>query len=229
LTRAFVLSSGSGGPHEAIYYVAMEFFRRAQGQPANLGILPGTFNPPTRAHFALVRAAAPHIDEALFVLPRAFPHKRYEGANFEDRVKMIETAAATLLAGVPYSIASTKGGLFIEIARECRQAYGAGARLLFLCGRDAAERAVTWDYGRPGAFAEMLGEFELLVFPRQGSYKPPAELRDRIHVQPLDASCDGISSTKVRERVIRGGRWEHLVPGAIASVVRQIYRRAASV
>jgi nicotinate-nucleotide adenylyltransferase len=209
-------------------YVAMEFFRRAQGQPAKLGILPGTFNPPTRAHFALVRAAAPHIDEALFVLPREFPHKRYEGASFEDRVKMIETAAATLPGDLPYSIASTQGGLFIDVARECREAYGERARLLFLCGRDAAERAVAWDYGRPGAFAEMLEEFELLVFPRQGSYQPPPEMRDRIHLQPLDGSCDGISSTKVRERVIRGGRWEHLVPSAIADMVRQIYQRAAS-
>lgn len=206
----------------------MEFFRRAQGQPANLGILPGTFNPPTRAHFALVRAAAPYIDEALFVLPRAFPHKRYEGASFDERVQMLETAAAALLTGVPYSIGSTDLGLFIDIARECREAYGPQPRLLFLCGRDAAERAVAWDYGRPGAFAEMLHEFELLVFPRQGTYKPPAELRGRIHVQPLDASCDGISSTKVRERVIRGGRWEHLVPGSIAGVVRQVYKKAAS-
>jgi len=207
----------------------MEFFRRAQGQPANLGILPGTFNPPTRAHFALVRAATPYIDEALFVVPRAFPHKRYEGASFEDRVRMLMAAAAALLVDLPYSIGSTEGGLFIDIARECREAYGAQPRLLFLCGRDAAERAAAWDYGRPGAFAEMLNEFELLVFPRQGAYKPPAELRHRVHVQQLDASCDGVSSTKVRERVIRGGRWEHLVPGVIAGEVRQVYRRTASV
>lgn len=206
----------------------MQFFRRAQGQPANLGILPGTFNPPTRAHFSLIRAAAPYIDEALFVLPRAFPHKRYEGAGFEDRVKMLEIAAAALLGDVPYSIGSTEQGLFIDIARETRQSYGAQPRLLFLCGRDAAERAVAWDYGSPNAFAEMLKEFELLVFPRQGTYKPPLELRHRIHVQPLDASCDGISSTKVRERIIRGGRWEHLVPGAIAGVVRQVYGRTGS-
>jgi hypothetical protein len=28
----------------------------------------------------------------------------------------------------------------------------------------------------------MLNEFELVVFPRQGAYKPPLELRQRIHV-----------------------------------------------
>ncbi len=206
----------------------MEFFRRAQVPTATLGILPGTFNPPTRAHFALVRAAAPRIDEALFVLPRSFPHKRYEGATFEDRVKMLEAAAAALLGNLPYSIASTERGLFVDIARECREAYGPRARLLFLCGKDAAERAANWDYGRPGAFAEMLNEFELVVFPRQGAYKPPPELRQRIHVLPLDASCDGISSTKVRERIIRGGRWEHLVPAVIAGMAKQIYSRVAS-
>ncbi len=171
---------GEGGTlRQAIYYVAMEFFRRSPGHPGKLGILAGSYNPPTRAHFALVQAAAPHIDEALFVLPRVFPHKRYEGASFEDRLRMLETAAASVLGDFPYSIAATQQGLFIDIARECREAYGARTRLLFLCGRDAAERAVNWDYGRPGAFLEMLNEFELLVFPRPGVYKPPPELCTR--------------------------------------------------
>ena len=55
----------------------IEFFRRAEGRPRRLGILPGTFNPPTRAHVALAEAALGEVDEALFVLPRSFPHKEY--------------------------------------------------------------------------------------------------------------------------------------------------------
>ena len=39
------------------------------------------------------------------------------------------------------------------------------------------ERVAAWDYGRPGAWREMLQEFDLLVAPRGGEYLPePAEL-----------------------------------------------------
>src|ERR1700704_422903 len=65
--------------------VALEFFRRAAGQPARLGILPAAFNPPTRAHLALAQSALATVDEVLFVLPRAFPHKPYEDATFDQR------------------------------------------------------------------------------------------------------------------------------------------------
>src|SRR4051794_31945900 len=126
----------------------IEFFRRAAGASRRLGILPGTFNPPTRAHMALAGAALAQVDEVLFVLPREFPHKVYEGASFAERIEMLQLAAAD---EPHFSIASTGGGLFIEIARECRDAYS-DAALCFLCGRDAAERIVNWDYGDPQAF-----------------------------------------------------------------------------
>src|SRR5437764_13792105 len=107
--------------------------QRANVVPVRLGILPGTFNPPTRAHLALAEAALKHVDEVLFVLPREFPHKVYEGASFDERMEMLRAAADQ----PRFSIASTGGGLFIEIARECRETYG-DAALCFLCGRDAA-------------------------------------------------------------------------------------------
>ena len=115
----------------------MEFFRRVPGPPARLGVFPGTFNPVTVAHLALAKAALDSVDEVLFVLPREFPHKRYSGASFEERVEML---CASLADAPAFSLAATAGGLFAEIAVECRQAYGEGVHLSFLCGRDAAER-----------------------------------------------------------------------------------------
>jgi len=47
-------------------------------------------------------------------------------------------------------------------------------------------------------------------------------------VHPLEAGCEGISSTKGRERIARSRRWEHLVPAAIVGLVSQIYGKAAS-
>ncbi len=184
-----------------------------------LGILPGTFNPPTRAHLALARAALDHVDEVLFVLPRVFPHKEYSGASFADRLQMLHIA----IASEPrFHAAATERGLFIEIARECRASY-AGAALRFICGRDAAERIVNWDYGEPGAFAAMLDEFELLVASRSGEYRPPDHLASRIHALDLDADYGDVSATEVRERIARGESWEHLVPEAILPIVRRIY------
>lgn len=198
----------------------MRFYRRAKGQPRNLGILPGTFHPPTRAHLALAQVALGFVDEVLFVLPAVLPHKSYDKVSLDDRVRMLEAAIRDERR---FSIASTEGGLLIEIARECRTEYGAGVSLKFLCGRDAAERFVNWDYGRPGAFLEQLREFELLVAPRGGAFEPPAEMRDRIRVLPEFSGHGGVSGTKVRRRIKHGLAWEHLVPAPIVGMVRELY------
>ncbi len=198
----------------------MEFFRRAAGAPQKLGILAGTFNPPTRAHLALGRAALRVVEEVLFALPREFPHKSYQGASFADRLKMLEAA----LEGEPRcSIGATEKGLFIDIAGECRQAYGAATELYFLCGRDAAQRVVNWDYGRPGAIREQLREFQLLVAPRGGRYQAPPELRERIHPLAVRGGHQEVSATGVRERIRAGQPWEHLVPPAVVELVRLCY------
>jgi nicotinate (nicotinamide) nucleotide adenylyltransferase len=201
----------------------MDFFRRAAAVPRRLAVLPGAFNPPTRAHLALARAALASVDQVLFVLPRAFPHKAYTGASFEDRVRML---AAAVGDEPRFSIASSDGGLFIEIARQCRQAYGQDVEVLILCGRDAAERAVDWDYGRPGSFRDQLREYGLLVAPREGSYQPPSEFEDRIQALAAVEGCDEVSATGVRERIRYGQPWEHLVPQPIVEIVREIYWRA---
>ncbi len=184
----------------------------------SLGIFPGTFNPPTLAHVELARAALTMVDEVAFVLPREFPHKGYEGVGFSGRLRMVEAA----IAGQPRVFArAADSGLFIDIAREFRKTYGPDTRLVMLCGRDAAERIVNWDYGRPEAFHRMLDEFEMLVASRGGGYAPPPEMRHRIHT--LDFALDEVSATGVRDRIARGESWEHLVPKGAAALVRQLY------
>jgi nicotinate (nicotinamide) nucleotide adenylyltransferase len=181
--------------------------------------LAGSFNPPTIAHLALAQAASGKVDALICVVPRAFPHKDYSGATLEQRIEMLESAGLE----IPYAIAVTGQGLFVDIGRECRRHYGPEARLAFVCGRDAAERILTWDYGRPGVVEEMLREFELLVAPRGGHFAPPAEYRDRIHALQVGPGHEEVSSTEVRERIARGEAWEHLVPESIRERVREIY------
>jgi nicotinate-nucleotide adenylyltransferase len=199
----------------------VEFLHRAPGQPSHVGILPGAFNPVTEAHLALARAALGRVDEVVFVLPRRFPHKEYSDAGIEARAALLLALAAGFAS---FSVACTDGGLFIEIARECRVAYEGSARVSMLCGRDAAERIVHWDYGVPGAIEEMLEEFGLLVAARRGEYAPPPSLAHAIGRLELDGEFDHVSASDVRQRIAAGEAWEHLVPAAVRDEVRRLYR-----
>ena len=170
----------------------------------------------------LAEAGLAIVDQVLFVLPRVLPHKSYEGVGFTDRLRMIEAATRDLPRS---SLAVTSLGLFDEIARECREAYGEAVTLKFLCGRDAAERVVNWDYGRPGAFIEMLGGFELLVARRGGDFQVSPEMRTRIHSLPVPSTYEEVSATQVRDRIARGQSWQHLVPETIAGLAEELYRK----
>lgn len=198
----------------------MEFIRRASGSPNRLGILPGTFNPVTVAHLGLASAAGSRCDEVVFVLPRILPHKEFSGVSFDQRLELLDRA---LGSEDRYSLAVADAGLFADIANECREAYGAGVRLSFLCGRDAAERIAAWDYGRTGAFVEMLRQFDLLVARRNGEYVPPSEFSGAMERLELSPGFDLVSATEVRARLVRGEPWEHLVPAAIRQRVRELY------
>jgi len=205
----------------------MEFLVRPEGQPERLGILPGSFNPPTKAHLALAAAALAEMDHVLLVLPRAFPHKNYDGASFGQRSRML---VAAVDRQPRLAAAISEGGLFIEIAQECRAAYGPGVQLAFVCGRDAAERVVGWDYGKTNAINQILETFQLLVACRQGAYEPPAHLRQYIRALALPADLNAVSASDVRRRIRERAPWQHLVPDAIVPILnemRGIYRPPA--
>lgn len=198
----------------------MDFFCRPGGTPSRLAVFPGTFNPVTVAHQALVQAALKQADEVVMVVPRIFPHKEYTGASFESRVDMLR---AMVKPGERIAVAASDQGLFVEIARECRDAYGPDVRLFFLCGRDAAERIAGWDYGRPGALHEMLQDFDLLVAARQGEYEPPENLRHCIQRLEIGGEFDSVSASEVRRRIACGEPWEHLVPPEVHALARRIF------
>lgn len=183
---------------------------------SSVALVAGAWNPPTRAHLELARAALGWARRAVFVLPRAFPHKPLEGAPFEQRVEWIRA-----LAGLDprFAAAVSDGGLFLEMAREAR-ALGA-VRIFHVCGSDAAARIVGWDYGGLPPIERQLEEYELLVAPRPLPYRPPQHLRGRIHTLIVPALLDGISSTEVRRRIAAREPWRHLVPDKLADSIAE--------
>jgi cytidyltransferase-like protein len=179
-----------------------------------IGVLAGAFNPVTRAHAELARAARPLVDEIVCVVPKVYPHKHFHGATLDQRIEMIER---TKLAD---RVEVADSGLFIDIARELGQP---DVTIEFICGADAAERVITWDYGEAGAIDRMLEEFSFLVAPRATEFAPPEHLCHRVRPLAVASGFEDVSSTEVRDRIAAGMPWEHLVPESIVDLVRRIY------
>lgn len=194
-----------------------------QGSPLSrgrLGIYPGAFNPLTNAHLALARVARSQygLEQIAYVLPTEFPHKDYAGAPFEARLDMLRSA----LAEEPDSaVCSSDRGLFVAIREEFGSACGPDVEFYFLCGRDAAERIVNWDYGSGMPFSRQIERFQLLVASRGGDYTPPVQFRARIHGIELPREYGAVSSTAVRQAVESGGDWRGMVPRAVADWIER--------
>jgi len=205
------------------YDISVIFLRppgSASGRfPRRIGLLPGSFHPPTRAHLALADAALDRVDGVVLVLPRRFPHKDYDAVDLDRRAELLVAAAES---HPRFSVAISDGGLFIDMARELRAALGE-AEVAFICGRDAAERIVAWPYPPPDSIDAQLREYSLLVAARRGEYAPPPELAARVETLCIDGEFDEHSATEVRERIARGEDWRALVPPAIADRVARLY------
>ena len=128
-----------------------------------IGIFPGAFNPVTWGHLELARAAIGQhaLVQVVFLLPTSLPHKNYVNAGFEDRILFLQAALAN---DERCAIASSQQGLFCEIAAEACKSYPPGSDFFFLCGRDAAERIVNWNYGDAPSFRRQLEDFQSQSF-----------------------------------------------------------------
>lgn len=219
----------------------LAFYRAA---PAGVGIAPrerrlgvfsGAFNPITLAHVSLAESAVAHyrLDEVLFLLPLAQPHKLIEDAPIDARLAMMALATQHRL---DFSVASCTHGLFIDIARAVEQAYPPATRLWFLTGRDAAERILTWPYPDPEeALNDLFARAELLVADREGRFALPEAAAVRahaakIHHLPLPSAYQHVSATKIRTRLAAGDEVSDLVAPLVLTYIRrqQLYSRKST-
>lgn len=193
------------------------------GSPAGalrLGVLPSAFNPPTIAHLALADAAQQvgGLDQVVFALPSDLPHKSFEGASRQQRIEMLQAAAAGRPAR---GVVLTAGGLFVEIARELKELHSPGTEVFLICGRDAAQRIAAWDYGAGPPFVDQLEEYSLLVGDREGRYVPDPRWGQRVRAINLPVELDSVSSAGLRRRRRRNEDWRALTVPAVARLVEQ--------
>lgn len=197
----------------------MEILQQPKSWGRRLGLLPGSFNPPTRAHLALARAALHKVDSVLLVIPRSFPHKQFTAASLEQRLEMMCRVTGS---DDRLGVALSEGGLAIDMAREARDML-ALEDIHVVCGRDAAERYISWDYGDPEAIHRILREVRLLVASRGGEFVAPEPLSHAIDRLSLD-NMDEHSSTRLREAIERRApEWRDLAPDEICDLIERIY------
>jgi nicotinate-nucleotide adenylyltransferase len=204
--------------------MALAFHHPLEEAPRRRIVLfPGAWNPPTIAHLAMARAALAYAPAVIWMMPREFPHKKFDDITFAQRLEMLRLIAR---CEPRFSVAVADGGLYAEMADEARDYFGPESEIALLCGKDAAERIAAWDYGRPGVFDEMLDKYPLLVAARAGEYLPHPRHAER--VTPLAVNLDEVSSTEIRARMAAGEPWRHLVPAAIADIVEKLYAPSRS-
>lgn len=200
-------------------------FRTVAGElrvVGRVGLLPAAFHPPTTAHLALAGAAqqAFDLEQVVFVLPELMPHKRILRPSIEQRLQWL----AALAGSRPdRAAAACRDGLILEIVRDFRGESGNACEIFVICGRDAAERYASWDYGAQLPFAEQLRDYRLLVASRGGAYAVAPEYAGRILTFEISPRYEAASSSAVRDSIHAGRPWRHFVPSAIRDSVEAAY------
>ena len=198
-----------------------------------VGILSGSFNPPTIAHIELARRAKElfGLDMSFFTLSRVTVDKeKIEGLILEDRLLLLSLIAKNLgWAGV----AVANRGLYYEQARAFRSLLGNSARISFIVGLDKLFQIFDVHYyqDREAALRVLLTEAQLLVATRGAlgmddveqllSRRENEPYRDRVFPFTLPDGMKEISSSSVRSRVAAGEGFEEDVPEVAAAFIAE--------
>lgn len=228
VSRAYVVASAP------LALVAGEARLRAARR---VGVLAGSFNPPTLAHVALAASALAHgdVDAVLWVISRVTVDKEaVTRAPLAARL----TVLAALTEALPGDAAGLiNGGLYADQARLLRAALPQMTDLAFIVGYDKIVQIFDPRYyaDRDAALHDLFTNARLLVAPRGDDdaaaltalLAAPAQRpwADRVAGIPLDPRWRRLSSSEVRARIDSGLPIADLVPPeALALVAAGAYR-----
>ena len=184
--------------------------------PARIGILSGSFNPPTLAHIELARRAKQtfKIDHILFTISRVTIDKeRVEGLSLEDRLLLLSLIAEEEGSA---SVAAVNRGLYFEHALASRSLLGTQSRIYFIVGMDKVIQIFDPSYyqDRDAALKILFTEAQLIAAGRHpwgkeelGKLLDREENRpyqDRVYSLTLPEDVRGLSSSELRTVIAKG-------------------------
>ena len=209
--------------------------RHVAGDPpapgARLGLLAGSFNPPTIAHQTLVMAGLTvgGLDHAWYALStRTVDKEVVTGAGLEDRLLLLDLLVA---ADRRLGVLLLNRGLYVDQARLVRAAYPLLGDLIFLVGFDKIVQIFDPRYydDRDAALEQLFALATFLVAPRGVDEAPalaallarPENRRFAGAVRPLDLppSLREVASSAVRLRLADGVQPDRAVPPEVTAFV----------
>ena len=190
------------------------------GSPAPQGdiiVFPGSFNPPTTAHLAMLQQArqfghAPGEMRVYAAMSKRTTDKEtVERPLLVDRILLLDTVLHNY---VPHTgILLFNRGLYVEQAEAIRSQYPEVKQLFFLLGFDKIVQIFDARYyeNRDRALRELFTLAQILVAPRAGAgvaeltallaQPENAPFAGNVHSLPLDATFRNISSSRIRQSV----------------------------
>jgi nicotinamide-nucleotide adenylyltransferase len=211
--------------------------RLVAGSPAprgNIIVFPGSFNPPTNAHLAMLQQAhefgRAHGGMQVYAAmnKRTTDKESVERPLLLDRILLLETVLHT---HAPHTgILLFNRGLYVEQAEAIRAQFPEVKQLYFLLGFDKIVQIFDPHYydDRDKALRELFALAEILVAPRAGAglaelsallAKPEnAPYANHVHLLPLDTSYRDISSSRIRQGV---AAHEQDVPPEVLRFIRE--------
>ena len=180
-------------------------------------VFPGSFNPPTTAHLAMLSQAAQfgrvHGGMRVYAAMSKLTTDKetVERPLLVDRILLLDTVLHNHASHV--GILLFNRGLYVEQAEAIRSQYPEVGQLYFLLGFDKIVQIFDARYyeDRDNALRELFSLAEMLVAPRAGAgaaeltallaQSENAPCASHVHSLPLDTSFRAISSSRIRQDV----------------------------
>lgn len=201
-------------------------------------VFPGSFNPPTNAHLALLEQARQYAHTHLSVpthlyaaiSKRIVDKERVERPLLLDRILLLETVLQHHLPDT--GILLFNRGLYVEQAEAVYASFPEVKKLFFLMGLDKIVQILDPHYydDRDVALRELFKLAELLVAPRGEAHADSlTELLNQpqnqpfasyIHALPFDPAYRDISSTSIRQH---SDKYAHVIPQEVQHFIDETH------
>lgn len=198
--------------------------------PRSLAVLPGAFNPPTRAHLALARSARDQgFDGVLLSLGSVTVDKQETGLALEDRLALLERVTEHEPG---LGVVVVNRGLYAEQAEAIFSAIPGIRDLAFVAGMDKLPQILDPRYYADfeAALTALFARARLLIAARGGEERDTFErlladpvafrFRERIDWLELDPRWRDVSATSIRDALQRGGDVSEWLPAEVEEHLR---------
>ena len=181
------------------------------------GVFGGSFNPIHNGHIALARQILKEggLDEIWFVVSPHNPLKS-AGSLADDTYRLSLVRAAlegenTLVAS-DYEFHMPRPSYMYDTLMAMRRDYPDRDFVLLIGGDN-------WTmFNRWYRWEDILHNFRIIIYPRQGSYIDVSTLPANVRL--VETELYNISSTEIRDKISKGEDITHLVPEAIAKLIK---------